>query len=38
MSIRYIAEQYGGTMNAEAENGIYTMTVRIHVPNDTKAA
>mgnify|MGYP000575819770 CR=1 FL=1 len=38
MSIRYIAEQYGGTMNAEAENGIYTMTVRIPVPNDTKAA
>lgn len=38
MSIRYIAEQYGGTMNAEAENSIYTMTVRIPVPNDTKAA
>lgn len=38
MSIRYIAEQYGGTMNAEAENDIYTMTVRIPVPNVLKAA
>lgn len=32
MSIRYIAEQYRGTMKAEAENGIYTLTVRLPVP------
>ena len=38
MSIRYIASQYGGTMNAEAENSIYTLTVRIPVPDKQASA